>query len=379
MPNQFDPAQRVVSGATKVDIDKFNQWMRAQPWYAQTLAKFGGRADSDAAKTAVVRAAQAAGAQIDEGNMEVDNTGNLRGKGHKLRNTLIVAGIAGAALATAGLAGAFAPGAVGMAGGASGAGAAGAGGAGAAGLGSGTLFAGEAGLSAAGAAGAGVAAAAIPTSVTAALTTAGLSAPMIKQTVSKVTSLGLSPTLENILKYALPVGGSIVSGIVQSKSASSAQEAQQKYLEEALAYEKDKDKAALARNEERYQFGKGQEASRYADFSGRIAPYLATGASANDRMAALLGLPAGPRASGAMPPPAPTGMPAGPAPTAPTPSAPGQITTQPAPASRDNTLATPAQPQEPLVTMRAPTGQVQQVPASQKKHYEQQGAVEVAA
>ena len=211
----------------------------------------------------------------------------------------------------------------------------------------------------------------VTAATTAAMSTAAatVGTAAAKTAAAKVVSMGLSPTLENILKYAVPVAGSVVGGIIQSKSASSAQEAQQKYLQEALDYEKEKDKAALARNEERYQFGKQQEASRYGDFSGRIAPYLATGASANDRMAQLLGLPAAPMTA----PPSSSGPP----PSAPMPA---PVTTgQTSPAPPPQPQPAPAAPQEPLVTMRAPTGETKQVKQSEVAHYKQQGAVEVAA
>lgn len=97
----------------EVSLDTYNQWQRQQPWYQALIKSFGQDPNNvhlnDQQKQAVVRAAQAHGAVIDEGGngQEVDDSGNLRGVGHKLRNTLIVAGIAAAALATAGAAGAF--------------------------------------------------------------------------------------------------------------------------------------------------------------------------------------------------------------------------------------------------------------------------------
>src|SRR6266853_2944533 len=100
--------QSVKQGASKADIDHVNIWMRSQPWYQEIVGRNGGHADSDQAKKEIVSAAQNHGVVIDEGNFEVDNSGNLRGKGHKLRNTLIVAGIAAATIATMGAAGVFA-------------------------------------------------------------------------------------------------------------------------------------------------------------------------------------------------------------------------------------------------------------------------------
>lgn len=172
-------ANRVAKGSSEASIDHVNIAMRAMPWYQDLLKSWGQDPNNvhlnKDQKAAVMRGAQASGVQVDEGNIEVDPSGNFNPKGHKLRNTLVVAGLAAATLATMGAAGAFAGagGATGMAGGAAGAGAAGAGGAGAAGLGYGTLFAGT-GVGAAGAgAAAPLAAAAIGTGAIPAIGSAG--------------------------------------------------------------------------------------------------------------------------------------------------------------------------------------------------------------
>lgn len=95
-------------------IDTFNQWFRARPEYYAKLAQFGQDPNNvhlnDAQKQEMVKLAQSLGAQVDEGGdgQEVDDSGNFRAKSHKLKNGLIIAGIAGAALLTAGAAGAFA-------------------------------------------------------------------------------------------------------------------------------------------------------------------------------------------------------------------------------------------------------------------------------
>lgn len=126
----------------ETSIDTFNQWLRAQPEYTKLIQSFGQSPDNvhlnDGQKQQVVRLAQSLGAVVDEGGngQEVDDSGNFRAKGHKLRNTLIVAGIAGAALLTMGAAGVLGGGAGAAAGGAEGAaGAAGATGATEAGVG----------------------------------------------------------------------------------------------------------------------------------------------------------------------------------------------------------------------------------------------------
>lgn len=97
------------------DLNTFNQWQRQQPGYQALIRSFGQDPNNvhlnDDQKQQVLRWAQAQGVVVDEGGdgQEVDDSGNFRAKGHKLKNALIVGGIAGAALLTAGLAGAFAP------------------------------------------------------------------------------------------------------------------------------------------------------------------------------------------------------------------------------------------------------------------------------
>ncbi len=107
---------------SEVRIDTFNKWFRARPEYQAQLKAWGQDPNnvhlSKSQSQQLLRMAQGLGAVVDEGNMEVDPAGNFNPKGHKLRNTLIVAGIAGATLATMGAAGAFS-GAGGAAGGAS--------------------------------------------------------------------------------------------------------------------------------------------------------------------------------------------------------------------------------------------------------------------
>lgn len=125
---------KAYGGGEKADINVVNQWMRSTPWYAQKLQQWGFQPGqpvqlNDSQKKELVHVAQAQGVKVDEGDVEIDDSGNFRSQGHKLRNTLIVAGIAAASIATMGAAGVFA-GAAGA-----GAGAAGGAGAGAASLG----------------------------------------------------------------------------------------------------------------------------------------------------------------------------------------------------------------------------------------------------
>jgi hypothetical protein len=129
-----EPARSVAGGQSEASIDQVNIWMRSQPWWAAIKGNASNL--NDAQKRQILQAAQQNGVQVDEGDIEVDKAGNFNPKGHKLRNTLIVAGIAAATIATMGAAGAFSGAAAGtMAGGYGGAGAAGLGGAGAAGIG----------------------------------------------------------------------------------------------------------------------------------------------------------------------------------------------------------------------------------------------------
>ena len=247
-------------------IDRVNIWMRSTPWYQQQMRNWGQDPGhptlTKSQSQQILRMAQAQGVVVDEGQMEVDDHGNFNPVGHKLRNTLIVAGIAGATIATMGAAGVFAGTAPIASGGA---------------LASTTTvplatgtIAGGTGLAAgAGAAGAGAAISPGLASVAAAAGTRGLS-------------------YGDILRYGLPVAGNLVGGLIEANAQGRASDAQQRYLEEALAYEKEKDQyqrgidaAAIAREEQ-----------RYGNYQGRIAPWIANGVTSNDRMAALLGLPA---------------------------------------------------------------------------------------
>jgi hypothetical protein len=277
---------------TEATIDQVNRWMRAQPWYQQQLKAWGHPAKlSKAQGQQILRKAQAQGVVVDQGDMEVDSGGNFNPKGHKLRNTLIVAGIAGATIATAGAAGAFAAGAAPAAGG---------------------LSAGTSG-------------------VMAGLPGAMSTLPALKGVagLTMTTGAGLKGlSYAEMLKHGLPIAGGLVNGVLQRKNDNAASEIERRYLDEALAYQKEQDAydrnrregrdaiengryssewdrnetrygdtqsqylSEFERDEDRYGHKVDLEASRYGDFSKRIAPYMASGANANARMASLLGLPA---------------------------------------------------------------------------------------
>jgi hypothetical protein len=122
--------------STETSLDVANQAMRAMPWYTDLLKSMGQTPNNvqlnDQQRKQVLTAARAHGFDVSNEGMQIDESGNIDKRGHKIRNTLIVAGIAAATIATMGAAGAFA-GAAGAAGAAGGAGAGAAGAAGTAG------------------------------------------------------------------------------------------------------------------------------------------------------------------------------------------------------------------------------------------------------
>ncbi len=175
--------------------------------------------------------------------------------------------------------------------------------------------------------------------------------------VAAETAAGGGSIYGDIIRYLIPTAGSVIGGLIQANAAGNASEAQQRYLEEALAYEKEKDKGNIER-----------EGGRYNDYRGNIAPYLATGQAANARMASLLGLSPSANPYGIQAPTAPSAASgagaAGPA-TGGTP-APG-ITTQPQ-------ARTTAPPQTQIVPMVGPDGSQQNVPANQVEYWQSKGA-----
>ncbi len=108
-PNDPSVVGRVTGDTNAASTNEVNIWMRGQPWYQQIIAQHGGSAGSDAAKKQIVAAAQKNGVQIDQSNVDVDDSGNLKVKGMSgWEKALIVAGIAAATIATMGAAGVFA-------------------------------------------------------------------------------------------------------------------------------------------------------------------------------------------------------------------------------------------------------------------------------
>jgi len=201
-----------------------------------------------------------------------------------------------------------------------------------------------------------------------------------------------------LLRYGVGTAGNLLGSYLQARATGQASDAQQKYLEEALAYAKEQDAINRRLAAEKVQL----EASRYADYSGRIAPYLATGSDANTRMASLLGLP-----SGSAPPSNSFGASSTPAPRIttndpqshvyPTPPVSGPPLSDPSaqpvpsftgppvppgagvPNPYDVSRGTSGVPQTPqtaggMVHMQAPNGTQRLVPASQVQHWLSKGA-----
>lgn len=109
--------------------------------------------------------------------------------------------------------------------------------------------------------------------------------PALVPSITSAATSGVS--YGDLLKYGLPVAGNLIGGILQANATGNASDAQQKYLQEALDYQKEQD----TYNRNRQATLDAQEVTRYGNYQGRIAPFIANGTNANDRMSALLGLP----------------------------------------------------------------------------------------
>lgn len=101
-----------VTKGNEADINATNVWMRSQPWYQQLLTKFNQDPNNvhltSIESRQILDAAKANGVNVNEGNIEVDPSGNFNPKGHKLRNGLIAAALGGgAAFAAPAVLGAF--------------------------------------------------------------------------------------------------------------------------------------------------------------------------------------------------------------------------------------------------------------------------------
>ena len=172
------------------------------------------------------------------------------------------------------------------------------------------------------------------------------------------TTAGSSWLTGTLAREGVGVGGQLIGTYLQSRALGDAADINDRYLRDALDYEKERD----AYNRRIAEGLRETDASRYAAYTDRLAPYQATGQSANARMAALLGLGAPPSAKGGSPQPPGRVWPT--------------ITTQPVPGNpRVLQASLPAQA---MITMQAPNGSTQQVPAADEAHWTQLGARRVA-
>lgn len=201
-------------------------------------------------------------------------------------------------------------------------------------------------------------------------TPAGIAAPVAASSLGGALS---SPSfLSSIIGPAIGGIGNIIGANIQSNANTEGAQIQAKSVADALAFEK----------------------QAYGTTLTNLAPYITSGATATDKMAQLLGLPARYNATTTATGPPPTGQPIPGAPTfTPTPgSNPGQQTSiagvapplaagTPVPNQYRLGGSTPtaAGGGPPPVTLRAPDGSVKQVPPGDVPHYLAQGATLVGA
>lgn len=323
-----DPRKQGKHGS-EAQIDQVNQWMRGTDWYQAYLRAWGQKPDSvkltKAQRKTLLNAARAQGVEITD-DVEIDPGGNFNPKGHKLRNTLIVAGIAGATIATMGAAGVFA------------------GAGGAAGAGSGAAAGG-----AAAAAGAG-----IPAAATTAAVTGGTTAAVTAGTRAAAAGAGArgSGLWGNVARTALevgvPAGAAIFGTKMQVDANKAAADAELEAAREALDWQKQV--FAIRQRQLAPTIGVGNQATMqlghlmgYKPPEGGYQPELPTdynaGGTAQPRQ------PAPQRQPGPTPPTAPTAQPRA------------------------------AGTQGGQVLMRSPNNQLAMVPANAVEHYKARGAV----
>ncbi len=122
--NPFGDPNKFTRSTQEAEVDRFNDWMRSQPWWQQIRGT--GQGDfTDQQRSQIVQAAQREGIRVPK-DFQIDQGGNFNQKGRTKRN-LAIAGIAGgAALGGLGIAGLGPLGALGGGGAAAGAGGGGA-------------------------------------------------------------------------------------------------------------------------------------------------------------------------------------------------------------------------------------------------------------
>lgn len=350
----------------EAQIDQANQAMWMMPWYQDLMRQWGQSPQnthlSDSQRRIVMQQARANGFDVSN-EFEIDPAGNFNPKGHKLRNTLIVAGIAGATIATMGAAGAFSGAAAGAAGGGAGAGGAAAGTAAATG---GTLAATSTVPVVGSLAAGGVASGAVPAALAAGGTAAGVGGAVASGTAAG-TAAGTGGSVANTAGVIgklggwgslIGIGSQFAGQYLQNRSNNQALDRQIAASERAAEIEAQSQREAL--DFAKAAYGREQE---------QLAPYVGAGGAAVSKLSELMGL-------GTPPPYKPLPV------QAPIPAAPGVMVGDPrlgALSGVSGPAPTPAVPPTAangggMVLMQAPDGSRRPVPEALVSQMQSKGA-----
>ncbi len=263
----FNPSS-LANNSTALNLDQVNQAFRQSPVYQQWMAAHGKPLNgivklTDSERNGLGKTLENNGFQLPDG-WEIDQGGNIHEETHTGRNVLIGAAIAAAAFGIPAVLAAAPEAATGAglggveAGATSGVGSAVASGSLAGGAGAGLGGAASAAATGAGAAAGGGGAAFDAAGNFIGPSTIGGSA----------SAAGSSSLVDNLLKYGVPVAGSVVGGLIQSNAAGNSSAAQQAYLEEALAYQKEQDALNRARQTGLDTLAQQQDARNFARLTG---------------------------------------------------------------------------------------------------------------
>lgn len=269
--NPFGDPNRFTRSTQQSEIDRFNDWMRAQPFWQQIRGANTGDF-TDAQAQALVNALQANGITPPK-DFHIDEGGNFNQKSRVKRNLIIAGAIAGGALTGGAALGAF------------GAGGAAAGGVGAAG-----------GSAAAAGTGGALASTAIGSGVLPAI--AG-GAGAFGGTAAAATTTGV---LGHLLAPAIAAGVSTAQSYFGSRAAGKANAIQAAATQAAIDYDKEKDRIAKEQYDQEYARKvqlEDADRKRQADLDtytqqqtearlGRLAPYRDFGAQGVATLSSLL-------------------------------------------------------------------------------------------
>lgn len=366
-------------GTPEQQLDQWNQALRQSPVYQTFMRQMGlptdGRAKlSREQQSLLERALKNSGINIPSG-MHIDQGGNLNQKNRLGRNLIIGGAIGGATLGTLGALGAF--------GGAGGAGGAGAGAA-ATGTGAGALGA-------------------MPAVTT---TSLGAAPALAGAGVSATGGGALSGTLGTLLRYGVPAATSLINGYLGSRAVNNATEAQTDAINKAMQFANQQYGDVSGQQRQLYDQARNTQANLYNstaqtqnaiynNSAGQYAPYMQLGAGSLGNLSSMTG--GGPIS--APPPFQPIAAPApisgasvptstqGAAPTMVqnTPSTPAQPLPTPTDTGTAPPEARPEVPQAqaqlatassygPMVSVRAPTGEIMQMPESYAAAFVNKGA-----